>query len=189
MPYIIKSPEELKDPFLCFCIFQRFCEEAGEDYIDYNETIVNAYPFAMWLFGKGYIDNITIEKICSENNLSIQDILKGEFLFPNTYGEGEFSNLKTYLLLAEYMSSISEFRERLYDSVNDKAFNFENDEFYKNDMGISLACIIPDEEMVDTELDQKENLNKCNVSQLSYKEQWRIVTSMTISETDNFDRK
>ena len=184
MPYIIKSPEELKDPFLCFCIFQRFWEEAEEDYIDYNEDIVNAYPFAMWLFGKGYIDNITIEKICNENNLCIQDILKGEFLFPNTYGEGEMSNLKAYSLLAEYMSSISKFRERLYDSVNDKAFNFNNDKFYTDNLGISLACIIPDEEMVDTGSHQKENLNQCDISQLSYKEQWRIVTSMTIHESD-----
>lgn len=31
MSYIIKSPDELKDPFLCYCIFQRFMEEAGED--------------------------------------------------------------------------------------------------------------------------------------------------------------
>lgn len=40
MSYIIKSPDDLKDPFLCYCVFHRFMEEAGEDYIDYNECIV-----------------------------------------------------------------------------------------------------------------------------------------------------
>jgi len=55
MSYIIKSPDELKDPFLCYCVFHRFMEEAGEDYIDYNERIVNGTPLLFWMLGKGYI--------------------------------------------------------------------------------------------------------------------------------------
>ena len=62
MSYIIKSPEELKDPFLCYCVFQRFMEEAGEDYIDYNERIVNGTPLLFWMLGKGYISDKETEK-------------------------------------------------------------------------------------------------------------------------------
>lgn len=43
MAYIIKSPDELKDPFLCYCIFEKFDQIAGEDYLDYNETIINPH--------------------------------------------------------------------------------------------------------------------------------------------------
>lgn len=30
MSYIIKSPDDLQDPFLCLCIFMRFDEDSGE---------------------------------------------------------------------------------------------------------------------------------------------------------------
>lgn len=187
MQYIIKSPDELKDPFLCFCIFQRFCEESGEDYIDYNETIINAYPFSMWLFGKGYIDSYAIEKFFEKEKLFIEDILCSDILFPNTYGRKGIASLKIYSLLAEYMSSIKGFRQRLYDSVNDKAA-FENNEFYKDENGISLACIISQKDLISEQKYTKESFVKSNkyIWDLTYREQWDLVTSMSIAEIDQF---
>lgn len=41
MSYIIKSPDDLKDPFLCYCVFHRFMEEAGEDEKQWIEEIEN----------------------------------------------------------------------------------------------------------------------------------------------------
>jgi hypothetical protein len=163
----------------------RFMEEAGEDYIDYNESIINAYPFSMWLFGKGYINNEAIEKFCEMNHLSIQDILCDEILFPNTYGCDGVAQVKVYSLLAEYMSSVKAFRQRLYDSVNDEASNFEDEEFYKNEDGISLACIINEEDMIGEEYTKEKFLqNGKDVWDLSYKEQWNLANSITILEAD-----
>ncbi len=105
MSYIIKSADELKDPFLCYCVFRKFIEEADEDYIDYNESIINSIPFIFWLRGRNDINNEQLETFLSNPfGICIQKVLKDEVLFPNTYGDSFLSNIKAYTLLAEYMS-------------------------------------------------------------------------------------
>lgn len=182
MSYIIKSPEELKDPFLCYCIFQRFMEEAGEDYIDYNERIVNGTPLLFWMLGKGYISDKETEEVLERSNgkyIYIQDVLK-------------IGSAKSYSILAEYMCQISEFRQRLYDSVNNNATWFENHEFYKDENEISLACIISDENMIESKLHSLEKLKNMTVYEfddLSYKDQFNAVRNLTIKEADGIEEK
>ena len=43
MSLIIKEEKDLKDPFICFNVFMNYCKEAGEDYIDYNDSIPAAF--------------------------------------------------------------------------------------------------------------------------------------------------
>lgn len=188
MSYIIKSPDELKDPFLCYCIFQRFMEEEGEDYIDYNELIVKPIPFIFWLKGRKEITNEQLEKLLKTKYL--EEVLEEEILFPNTYGEAEISQSKAYVLLAEYVCQISEFRQRVWDSVNDKADSFEDSQFYKDENGISLACIIDDEDMIETKqynFDDLKNMTLYEFNKLSYKEQFNAVKKLSIEEADSID--
>ena len=63
MSYIIKSPDDLKDPFLCYCIFQGFIEVSEEDYIDSNELIIKPIPFVFLLKGRKEITNEQLEKL------------------------------------------------------------------------------------------------------------------------------
>ena len=188
MSYIIKSPDDLKDPFLCYCVFHRFMEEAGEDYIDYNELIVKPIPFVFWLKGRKEITNEQLENLLKIKYL--EEVLHEEMLFPNTYGESVISHSKAYVLLAEYVCQISEFRQRVWDSVNNKADGFEDDQFYKDENGISLACIIDNEDMVETKqynLNDLKNMTSYEFNKLSYKEQFNTVTKLSIEEVDNID--
>lgn len=188
MSYVIKSPDELKDPFLCYCVFQRFMEEAGEDYIDYNESIIAPIPFIFWLKGRKEITNEQLEKLLQTKYL--EEVLKEEILFPNTYGEAVISQSKVYTLLAEYVCKISEFRQRVWDSVNDKAHAFENDCFYKDENGISLACIIDNKEMIETkqyDFNMLKNMKSYEFCKLSYKEQFNTVRKLSIEEADSID--
>ena len=184
MKQIIKSAEDFKEPFNCFCAFMRFCQEAGEDYIDYNETIVKAHPFTMWLLGKGYISNAYIEKFCETDRLSIQDVLKDEVLFPNTYGQETISNAKAYSFLAEYMSTVKEFRNRLYDSTGDKTTSFQGG-FYKNNDGISLAYMVNEDDLIkNTYVTNDEFIRKVKCFDYSLRDLFDFVTSITIEEAD-----
>jgi hypothetical protein len=205
--YIIKSPDELKDPFLCFCVFNRFNEEAGEDYLDCNEDIINTYPFIFWMYGSGYINNFQLEALLQQAKeqidkygfrLSLMDILYSDTLFPNTLGESEITSKKGLYILADYMSCCKDFRQRVYDSVNDGADSFINNQFYKDDNGISLACKINDDEMVNREcytLDEKGNIIAKEgvppfgemVFRLSYKEYFDLVSKLTILEADSIE--
>lgn len=83
MSYIIKSADELKDPFLCYCVFRKFIAEAEEDYIDYNESIINSIPFIFWLRGRNDINNTQLETLLSSQyEIGVQDVLKDDVLFP-----------------------------------------------------------------------------------------------------------
>ena len=195
MSYIIKSPEELKNPFLCYCVFQRFIEEAGEDYIDYNEHIVNGTPLLFWMLGKGYISDKEIEEVLERRNgkyIYIQDVLQDDSIFKESYGGTEIGSAKSYSILAEYMCQISEFRQRLYDSVNNNATGFENHEFYKDENEISLACIISDENMIESKLyflEELKNMTVYEFDNLSYKDQFNSVRNLTIKEADSIEEK
>lgn len=187
MSYIIKSADELKDPFLCYCVFRKFIEEAGEDYIDYNESIINSIPFIFWLRGRNDINNEQLETFLSNQyKICLQDVLKDEVLFPNTYGYSFLSDIKAYTLLAEYMCQLKEFRTRLWNSVNDEATNFENESFYKDSNDNSLACIIEENELNDTGYSYKDVLDMPihKMWELSYKNQFNIGIKMTIRDAD-----
>ena len=187
MSYIIKSADELKDPFLCYCVFRKFIEEAGEDYIDYNESIINSIPFIFWLRGRNDINNEQLETFLSNPfGICIQKVLKDEVLFPNTYEDSFLSNIKAYTLLAEYMCQLKEFRTRLWNSVNDEATNFENESFYKDSNNNSLACIIEENELNDTGYSYEDVLDMPihKMWELSYKNQFNIGIKMTIRDAD-----
>lgn len=187
MSYIIKSADELKDPFLCYCVFRKFIEEAGEDYIDYNESIINSIPFIFWLRGRNDINNEQLETFLSNQyKICLQDVLKDEVLFSNTYGDSFLSDIKAYTLLAEYMCQLKEFRTRLWNSVNDEATNFENESFYKDSNDNSLACIIEENELNDTGYSYKDVLDMPihKMWKLSYKNQFNIGIKMTIRDAD-----
>ena len=124
MSYTIKSADELKNPFLCYCVFREFNKETNEDYIGIHYDIIDTIPFLFWLKGRNVITNEQLEKYLSINDiLHLTDILKDDELFTNTCGTSYLSDIKTYTLLAEYMCQTKEFREKLWNSIN----NIEND--------------------------------------------------------------
>lgn len=145
----------------------------------------------MWLFGKGYIDNDMVERLLTLKNsvfgLTPMGVLQDEILFPNTYGQGRISRVKSYSLLAEYMSITKEMRQRLYDSVNDKASGFMGHEFYKDENGVSLACIIEDRNMNGEGYTKEQFIQEHpHTYMLPLKDQWNIVRTMSIAESDEF---
>lgn len=185
---IVRSAEDLKDPFICYCVMMRFMEEEGEDYADYNETLVNPWALATWMYGKGYITKESLDALSNIEFLSLQDVLFDEYTCPKSYGSSGLANDKMYSIFAEYLSSIEKFRQALYDSVNDKATGFIGDSFYKDENGVSLACIIDDSCFEENEDyingDVAEMAKKYNVYDASLKDGYNLVIRMSIAEAD-----
>ena len=64
--------------------------------------------------------------------------------------------------------------------------------FYKDENGISLACIIGDENMVENKLYSLKELKNMTVYEfddLSYKDQFNAVRNLTIKEADGIEEK
>lgn len=147
------------------------------------------------MLGKGYISDKETEEVLKRSNgryIYVSDILKDDAIFKESYGDTSIGSAKSYSILAEYMCQISEFRQRLYDSVNNNATWFENHEFYKDENEISLACIISDENIIESKLYSLEELKNMTVYEfddLSYKDQFNAVRNLTIKEADSVKEK
>lgn len=70
--WIIEGEEDLKDPFMCYCLMMKWTWEAEEDYIDQNESIVMPVPFIMWLNGRRYITNDQADELLHVEYLDLQ---------------------------------------------------------------------------------------------------------------------
>lgn len=117
-------------------LIRNFEFEAGEDFIDQNEHIVNAKCILFWMFGKGYINGDKI-KIYGEdpnqNFIGLTDVLKGYeapySLFP--YGECEEDcHFKAMEILAEFISECEMYQNRLMKIMNEYE---QNSSYLKRD--------------------------------------------------------
>ena len=177
---IIKSANDLRDPFITFCLFMKWMAEVEEDYLDYFCDITRAGPMVAWLQGKGYIKNETADDLFDDIPLTLDKVLQEKHLFPKTHGTSGLGLHKSYALLAEYISQFKLTRERVYKSVYSAPF-------YSDDNGVSLACVIEDDQLECT----PNILNfiagsDYDLQTLTYKELYTLATSKTIEECDSF---
>lgn len=186
---IIKDAGDLKNPIIAYSVMMKYNAISGEDFVDYNDDIVNGWPFAMWLLGKGYITSEQLENLVVEgikNFPSLQDVLFDGTLFPITYGHGLVSEMKAYAILAEYMTTFSLFRGALYEAISDASDKFEGG-FYKDENGVSLACILDDSDTKSNFWilkDTKEG--KRAIEDLTLREQYLFVQNLSLDEADNY---
>lgn len=187
MSYVIKSEEELKDPFLCYCLLHRFNEELDEDYLEYNKEIINSVPFMFWLKGRGDITNEQLEAfIAIDPKANMQDILESDILYPNTYGSLALAKIKTYTLLAEYMSQLKEFRKRLWESVLKEVPKSDDKTLQELYPHKSLACIIDEDDMKSEEYtyDVLIHMSLMDFLCVTYKNQFNIGIQMSLKDAD-----
>ena len=185
---VVKNADDLKNPSIAFSTMIKYAVEAEEDFVDYNETIVSGWPFCMWLLGKGYINSNQVEDLVNhsiDGMPTIQEILFGDILFPKTNGQGTLSRIKAYTLLAEYMSMFSVFRNALYNAISDGSDKFEGG-FYKNEDGISLACIIDDDDLKSSEWKIKAvKEGKSQFQTMSLRETYIYISTLSMDEADS----
>ena len=184
--YTIDSVEKLKSPFCCYCIFLNYKKIVEEDYLEKNKTIFNPYHFLCWLNGRGDITNEQLEKAVNMEQLTLKDVFQ-EILFPNTSGKSLLAGIKKYSLMAEYISQFSTTRQKLWDSVHDKATGFENNKFVTDNNGISLACISDERDVEGEFIHYKESVMiKKLKTDLTKKEQYFLGSELTSEESDIF---
>lgn len=182
--YTIDSVERLKSPFCCYCIFLNYKKITEEDYLEKNEAIFNPYHFLCWLMKRGDIKNEQLEKAMNMERPNLKDVFQ-EILFPNTLGKSLLAGIKKYSLLAEYISQFPIMRQKLWDSVHDKATGFENNKFVTDNNGISLACISNERDVEGEFIHYKESVMiKKLKTDLTKKEQYFLGEELSIEESD-----
>ena len=177
---LIKSADDLRDPFMTFSLFMKWMKEVEEDYLDYFSMIVQPYPFVVWLQCKGYIENKDADHFFDIKRLDIPRVLQQPYLFPYTSGSSGLAHYKVYALLAEYVSQFRLTRERVYKSVFEEVY-------YTDEDGNNLSCVIDDAQLeCRPEILSVTIENDYALQELTYKELYTLATSKTISECDYF---
>ena len=140
-----------------------------------------------WLKGRGDITNEQLEAfIAIDPKANMQDILESDILYPNTYGSLALAKIKTYTLLAEYMSQLKEFRKRLWKSVLKEVPKSDDKTLQKLYPHKSLACIIDEDDMKSEECtyDVLMHMSLMDFLCVTYKDQFNIGTHMSFKDAD-----
>ncbi|MGD9152407.1 MAG: hypothetical protein PVG30_01950 [Gammaproteobacteria bacterium] len=99
-----------------YCLIRYFELEAGEDFFDQNETIIQPYQLIFWLLGKKYITPKQFNLAVSEKLLGLNEIFTGyekEYaIFPNGEAE-EIPEKYKYYIIAELMQDCEVYQHRL----------------------------------------------------------------------------
>lgn len=113
---IVKNEEELKNPVIVYSIIIQWIREAGEDFIDSNESFIDGELILDWMLNKGMVSQEKYDHIIENNETWIQDLLLG-YETGLLNGECSFpSNEKAYQIISEYISESKELREKfIYD--------------------------------------------------------------------------
>lgn len=127
-------------------LIRNFEYEAGENFVDQNESIVNERCMLFWMLGKGYItgEQITMYAEDSSKLIDLNYILNAcevpFALFPMGNQEEE-THFKSMEVLAEIISEVPHYQERLLEIVNEWEYTSyeDKDEKLEKEYNESMA--------------------------------------------------
>ena len=179
---IVKTVEKWEDLDSVEVIYKtiRIWEyEAGEDFIDQNESIVNEIPFANYLLGKGLISKEMLNNLLKEKG-SLQEMLDGYntsfCVFP--YGNHmEECWCKKYHLLADYIFQVDVLRKRLFCTLKGWGYDESDKEENEAEYGITEITLDEGDYEGTGEKDRYGSFNTVH-------DEWIFVSSHSITEVN-----
>jgi len=140
MSKIVKSFnswEDLKTAEDFFQAMVNFEHEAGEDFIDQNESFLLIHPFLQWLRGKGIVSTELYNYILENKNKELFGVSLQSFLsaydddcsiFP--FGESDDdAHYKGFQFMAEYCVGLTALRKRMCNNIlHAYDYHFHDDE-------------------------------------------------------------
>ena len=108
---IVINEEQLKNPVIVYSVITQWMREAGEDFIDTNESFIKGEAILDWILSKNYCIKEKYDYIIENDETWIQDLLLG-YETGLLNGESFPSSNKAYQIISEYISESKELRER-----------------------------------------------------------------------------
>lgn len=117
-----------------FDIIETWENEAGEEYFDYNDGLINVINFMFWCNGKGYIDGEKLDKFITRNikhheefcfSIGFTDVLMGEdgfelAFFPDweaTDEEMEAGRISALKIVSEFLAETKYYRNKFKTTI------------------------------------------------------------------------
>jgi hypothetical protein len=142
-----------------YCLIRYFELDAGEDFFDQNETIIQPYQLIFWLLGKKYITPEQFNLAVKEKLLGLNEIFTGYekyyAIFPNSEAK-EIPEKYKYYIISELIADCDVFKHRLKKILEEHNL-------------VTIASEIPNEEWheyKDTVNEEYEKFSKLTIKDI-----------------------
>lgn len=188
LSYVITSPDEFKNPVVCYISIMQWMQEAGEDFIDQNESLVDGKEMLEWLLQKNYICNDIYDKVLGNDETWIQELLLGYETGVMNNGECSFTaTKKSYQLISEFISEHEKCRNELFETTcTDAEYNCVYHD--KDGKNILSACVYECDLQTGT-MSKEEWLNQKWNADISFTDEYVFLKDMSIEEADVDDEE
>jgi hypothetical protein len=193
---IVTNEEQLKNPAIVYSVIIQWMREAGEDFIDCNESFIDGEDVLEWMINE---EMITVEKytyILDKKETWIQDLLLG-YETGVLNGECQFpSNNKAYQIISDYISESKELREKFIynfctsfsDERGDKSRGVMSGS-YDSDDGIPKCAHILDYDLEIGTMTKEEWLNQKWFADISFTDEYCYLKEMSFEEADRLSEE
>lgn len=183
---VVNSPNEFENPIYCYVAMRQWMQYAGEDFVDYHSIVVdhkdNKVRIIDWLLNKGYISKEKYDDVISQKLRYVQELLFNYKEGIMNYGECSFpANLKSYQLVAEYISENDEARQRLFEATcTDNKINC----VYTDDNGNILSACIYECDLLTNTISKEQWLKEGWRADISFTDEYGYLKAMSIKDAD-----
>jgi len=192
---IISNEEQLKNPVIVYSVITQWMREAGEDFIDTNESFIKGEEILEWMLNKGIVTKEKYDYVIENNETWIQDLLLG-YETGLLNGESFPSSNKAYQIISEYISESKELREKF---IYYFCTSFSEDKGNKSRGGMSgsydaedgfpICAHILEIDLQTNTMTKEEWLNKKWYADISFTDEYNYLKEMSFEEADTLSEE
>jgi len=192
---IITNEEQLKNPVIVYSVIAQWMREAGEDFIDSNESFIKGELILDWMLNKGIVTKEKYDYIIKNNETWIQDLLLG-YETGLLNGESFPSSNKAYQIISEYISESKELREKFVyyfctsfnEDKGDKSRGGMSGSYDAED-GFPICSHILEIDLQTNTMTKEEWLDKKWYADISFTDEYNYLKEMSFEEADKLSEE
>jgi len=192
---IVTNEEQLKNPAVVYSIITQWMREAGEDFVDTNESFIKGEEILDWMLNKNYCTKEKYDYIIENDETWIQDLFLG-YETGLLNGESFPSSNKAYQIISEYISESKELRERFIYYFCTSFSEKKGDESrggmsgsYDAEDGFSICSHILEIDLQTNTMTKEEWLDQKWYADISFTDEYNYLKEMSFEEADKLSEE
>ena len=192
---IVTNEEQLQNPVIVYSIITQWMREAGEDFIDTNESFIEGEAILDWILSKNYCAKEKYNYIIENKETWIQDLLLG-YETGLLNGESFPSSNKAYQIISEYISESKKLRERFihyfctsFDEGNGDESRGGMSGSYDAEDGFPICAHILEYDLQINTMTKEEWLDKKWYADISFTDEYNFLKEMSFEEADKLSEE
>ena len=193
---IVTNEEQLKNPAIVYSVITQWMREAGEDFIDTNESFIKGQEILDWMLNKSIVTKEKYNYVIENNEVWVQDLLLG-YETGLLNGECNFPSMnKAYQIISEYISESKELRDKFIyyfcssfsEKKGDKSRGGMSGSYDAED-GFPICSHILEIDLQINTMTKEEWLNQKWYADISFTDEYNYLKEMSFEEADKLSEE